>query len=203
MSDDDTDDTEDYSTAAIVDPVAAAIALTDLVDTLHKAYKLAITDNANKARLRAVVKLDRQAANAVIVRDEAQAQAAAIVAKIERDTNALAERERALEEREAKFEASLAEAHDHLRGYYNSIAEADRIIRFRILHYAGQLSNFNPRLQSLPDWQQIERMVPNLPAGLPAAPAAEVVSENVREDWTGQHTFIADSSLTRTVRGAA
>src|SRR6516165_4038090 len=105
MSDDDTDDTEDYSTAAIVDPVAAAIALTDLVDTLHKAYKLAITDKANKARLRAVVKLDRQAANAVIVRDEAQAQAAAIVAKIERDTNALAERERALEEREAKFEA--------------------------------------------------------------------------------------------------
>jgi hypothetical protein len=190
--DDGNDDGGNGYAPAMVDPVAAAIALTDLVDALHKAYKSAITDKANKARLRAVVKLDQQAANAVTVRDEAQAQAAAIVAKIERDTNALAERERALDEREAKIEASLAEAHAHLRKFYNSIAEEDRRIRYRIMAHANMLHGFNERLQSLPDWDSIRRMVPDLSADLPAPPA-EVVSENVREDWTGQHTFIADA----------
>jgi hypothetical protein len=40
-------------------------------------------------------------------------------------------------------------------------------------------------------------MVAGLPDDLPA-PAAEVVSENVRQDWTG-HNFISGSTLTRSV----
>jgi hypothetical protein len=59
------------------------------------------------------------------------------------------------------------------------------------------LGNWNFDLQGVPNWQQLRRMVAGLPDDLPA-PAAEVVSENVRQDWTG-HTFIAGSSLTRTV----
>jgi hypothetical protein len=191
------DDGNGYA-PAMVDPVAAAIALTDLVDTLYKAYKAAITDKANKARLRAVVKLDQQAANAVTVRDEAQAQAAAIVAKIERDTTAFAERARVLEEREAKFEASVAEAHAHLRKFYDGLAEEDRRIRYRIMASADLLHGYNERLQSLPDWQQIKQMVPDLPPDQPAL-VAEAASREVTTDWTGQHNFIAGSSLTRTV----
>jgi hypothetical protein len=189
--------TEDFSAPALVDPVAAAIALTDLVAEFSKAYKLVTTDKAKAARLRAVAKLDRQAADAVAVRDEARAEAAAIVAKIECDTNALAERERAFDAREAAFEASLREAHESLRQYHDNLAQEDRRIRYRILSHANLLHGFNERLQDLPDWRQIKQMVPDLPAD-PATPPAEVVSRETREDWTG-HTFIAGSSLTRSV----
>jgi hypothetical protein len=193
------EDAEDFSAPAMVDPVAAALALTDLVDTLHKAYKLAITDKANRARLRAVAKLDRQAADAVAVRDEAQAAAAVIVAKIEHDTNALAERERAHDAREAAFEASLREAHDNLRQYYDNLAQEDKRIRYRILSSADLLHGYNARLQELPSWPAIKQMIPGLPADLPATPPAEVVTREVTTDWTGSHSFIAGSTLTRSV----
>jgi hypothetical protein len=66
---------------------------------------------------------------------------------------------------------------------------------------ADLLHGFNAQLQSLPSWQQIKQMVPDLPADLPAAPVAEIISENVREDWSGN--IFSPSTLTRTVRGAA
>jgi hypothetical protein len=62
------------------------------------------------------------------------------------------------------------------------------------------LHGFNERLQDLPDWPVIKQMIPGLPADLPA-PTAEVVSENVREDWTG-HIFTPGSSLTRSINKA-
>jgi hypothetical protein len=138
----------------------------------------------------------------------AEQKTAALTAQAEQTTAALTEQataiaaaRAALEECKAAFAASIEEAHDHLRGYYNSIAEADRHLRYRIMNYAGLLHGYNAQLQELPDWPAIKQMVPDL-SDLPVTPPAEVVSENVREDWSG-HTFIADSSLTRTVRGAA
>jgi hypothetical protein len=195
------EDAEDFSAPALMDPVAAAIALRDVVAAFSNAYKLVTTDKAKAAQLRAVDKLDRRAAKAVAVRDEARAEAAAIVAKIERDTNALAERERALDARDAAFASSLQEARDHLRAYYDSLADMDRRIRYRILSHAGLLHGFNERLQDLPDWPAIERMVPGLSPDLPAAPAAEVISENVREDWSG-NVFAAGATVTRSINKA-
>jgi hypothetical protein len=62
---------------------------------------------------------------------------------------------------------------------------------------AGILGEWNWNLQSPPAWEQLRRMVADLPEDLPA-PRAEVVSQETREDWTG-HTVIADSSLTRSI----
>jgi hypothetical protein len=81
--DDETDDTADYSGAPVlVDPVAAAIALTDLVDQWTKLYKLAI-NKTNKARLRALAKLEQRIADAEAKLAAIEADAAAIVAKAE------------------------------------------------------------------------------------------------------------------------
>jgi hypothetical protein len=83
-----TDDTEDF-TPAMVDPVAAAIALSDLADKLYKLYSLATNSKANKARLRAFARLNRQIADAEVKRVAIEADAAAIVAKVESEVKAI------------------------------------------------------------------------------------------------------------------
>jgi hypothetical protein len=85
----DNDEIDDTGAPMLVDPVAAAIALTDLADSLHKLYKLALTNKTNKARLRALAEIDRQAADAVATRDEARREAAAIVEAAQAEVKAI------------------------------------------------------------------------------------------------------------------
>jgi hypothetical protein len=198
QDDDNIDDTADIGAPAL-DRVTAAIAFVDFAADL---YDLAANHKAYKARLTKLRRLERDIA-------AAEQKLAALTARTEQTEAALAEREAELaardaeiERRESSFEVSLAEARDHLRAYYDSLADTDRRIRYRILSSADLLHGFNERLQDLPSWQQIKQLVPNLPDDLPAAPPVEVVSENVREDWAGS-VFTPGSSLTRTVRGAA
>jgi hypothetical protein len=187
---DETDDTDvNYS---MPDPFVTALELCRIASSpktiataLRKLRKLGHDIDAAEAKLAAV-----------------QAEAAAIVAKMESDVAVLDERERALDARATEFETSLQEARDNLHEYYNNIAEADRHIRHRILSHAGLLGGYNPQLQDLPSWPQIRRLVVGLPDDLPAAPPAELVSQEVREDWTG-NVFMPDTTLTRTIRGAA
>jgi hypothetical protein len=89
MADDDIDDIDTDDITPMVDPVAAAIALTDLVDQWTKLYKLALTDKTKKARLRALAEIDRQAADAVATRDEARREAAAIVEAAQAEVKAI------------------------------------------------------------------------------------------------------------------
>jgi hypothetical protein len=107
-------DIDDIDTPAMVDPVAAAIALSDLADKLYKLYSLATNSKANKARLRAFAKLNRQIADAEVKRVAIEADAAAIVAKVENEVKAIREdamrrldaaaaAEQELEQREAKI----------------------------------------------------------------------------------------------------
>jgi hypothetical protein len=84
---DEIDDADDERVS--VDPVAAALALTDLVAEFSKAYKLVTTDKAKAARLCALAELDRQAADAVATRDEAQREAAAIVEAAQTEVKAI------------------------------------------------------------------------------------------------------------------
>jgi hypothetical protein len=186
---DETDDTENHS---MPDPFVTALELCRIASTpktiataLKKLRKLGHDIDAAKTKLAAV-----------------QAEAAAIVAKMESDASALVEEKRALDARATEFESSLQEARDNLAEYYNGIAEADRHIRHRILSHADLLGGYNPQLQDLPTWPQIRRLVVGLPDDLPAAPPADVISENVREDWSG-NVFMPDSTVTRTIRGAA
>jgi hypothetical protein len=168
------------------DPFTTAIALCEIA---QRAKPIA-------AALKQLRKVGRDIAAGEAKLAAVTAQAEQIAAAMTEREAAIAARERALEERETAFAASIEEARDNLRGYYNSIAEADRITRYRILSSADLLSNFNPKLQDLPSWDTIRRLVVGLPPDLPAAPPAEIVSENVREDWAG-HTFVPGSTLTR------
>jgi hypothetical protein len=188
MADD--DHNHDHS-APMADPVLIALQLCTIANNKTLA-----------AAVKKLVKLDEQYAAAEEKFVDLQSQAAAMQTVLTARAAELDARERAITQREDEFAAATEEARDHLRAYYDRITEADRITRYRILSSANLLSNFNPKLQDLPDWDAIRRMIPDLPADLPAAPPAEVVSRETREDWTG-HTFIAGTTLTRTVRGDA
>src|SRR6516225_5952650 len=76
--------------------------------------------------LKKLRRVNRQIADAeakvIAVSDQAE-QMQAVLAQREAVCEA---RATALDEREAAFEVSLREARDHLRAYYDSIAEADR-----------------------------------------------------------------------------
>ena len=63
---------------------------------------------------------------------------------------------------------------------------------------SGILAEWNPNLQPLPTWEQLRRMIVDLPADLPAPAADRTEVMDAREDWTG-HVFVADSALTRTI----
>jgi hypothetical protein len=194
--DDETDDDgdhgngHDYSSAVDeIDLFGAAIALCQVAQR-------AKTVEAALKRLR---KIGRDTLVAERKLADVEARAADTAAALAEREAELAVRAAELERREAEFAASIEEARNHLRGYYNSIAEADRITRYRILSSADLLSNFNPQLQDLPSWDTIRRLVVGLPPDLPAAPAPAVVTREVTTDWTGSHSFVAGSSLTRSV----
>src|SRR5262249_28281994 len=139
----------------------------------------------------------------------AQERLAAVTAEAEAKKAALAEREAAidarasaLDERETAFASSLTDARDELREHHARLEQTNQVLVYRIMSSAGILGEWTPQLQSLPDWQQLRRMVAGLPDDLPAAPFAEVVSQNVREDWSG-NVFVPDSTLTRSINKAS
>jgi hypothetical protein len=86
MSDDNTDDT---GAPMMVDPVAAAIALTNLADQLYRLHKSAINSKTSRARLRALAKLNRQIADAEVKRAAIETDAGAIVTKAENAVKAI------------------------------------------------------------------------------------------------------------------
>src|SRR5215472_2942886 len=137
--DDTNDDTDNYSAPA-ADPVLVALELCKLANNKTVA-----------AAIKKLRRLDRQFA-------DTQAKVAALTTEAERMEAALAARaaelaarEAEIERRATEFENSLQEARDNLREYHNSITDADRRIRRRILSSADLLVGFNERLQDLPD----------------------------------------------------
>jgi hypothetical protein len=70
-------------------------------------------------------------------------------------------------------------------------------LRYHVLAAADLLHGYNPTLQELPSWQAIQQMT-GLPIDPSPEPVAEPLQQNTRTDWTG-HTFLDDSTLTRTV----
>jgi hypothetical protein len=187
--DDDTDahDDEHNHSAPALDPFTAALVLIDL----------ALNPKAAKVGLKQLVKLDKDIGVAEQKLAAVEARAADTAAVLAQRTAELDAREAEIERRESSAEASLREAHDSLRQYHDNLADMDRRIRYRIMASANLLHGFNERLQDLPDWPAIKQMIPGLPDDLPAAPAAEVVTREVREDWAG--SVFAPSTLTRTV----
>jgi hypothetical protein len=155
-----------------------------------------------ETRARSLARINKQI-------DDATIKLTALTAKAEQDEAALAERAAALDAREAgiaqredEFASSVETARDELRSYHDQLTRAERQLIHRVMATAGITGNWNPNLQSPPSWEQLRKMVANLPADLPAASPVEVISENARQDWAG-HTFVPGSTLTRsTIREA-
>ena len=186
ITDEHDDDDHDHA-APMADPVLIALQLCQLAanpKTIASAVK----------RLR---RLDRQYA-------DIQAKAAAVTAQVEQKQAAITEREQAiaarevaLEERETVFENQAGDVRDELRQHHARLEQTHRQLVHRVMSTAGILGEWNFDLQGVPTWQQLRRMVAGLPDDLPATPAAEVVSENVREDWSGN--IFSPSTLTRSI----
>jgi hypothetical protein len=201
MSDDaEVDDGEDgnshdYSALA-VNPVLIAFTL----------IELALNPKAAKAGLKQLVKLDKDIGVAERKLAGLEARAADTAAALAEREAELAAREAEIERRESSFEASLHEARDHLRGYYDSIAEADRHLRYRILSHADLLHGYNAQLQDLPDWPAIRRLVVGLPEDpsplereVAAHPRIDVLSDTFSDPNSDRHGNVFLGTLSRDV----
>ena len=159
----------------------------------------------NKALERMIKKLDRLDRKYA----DTQAKLAALTAQAAEIETALTAREAELaaraaeiERRETELEASLHEARDHLRAYYDTIAEADRHIRYRILSHADLLGGYNAALQDLPGWPAIRRLVvglPDDPVPIEPQPRIDVLSDTFSDPNADRHGNAFLGSLTRSV----
>jgi hypothetical protein len=129
----DNDEIDDADAGRVsVDPVAAAIALTDLADSFHRLYKLALTNKTKKARLRALAEIDRQAADAVAMRDEARREAAAIVEAAQAEVKAMQEAAAQRLDAAEAAEQELAEREQkiaRLETAWRNIGEPEMVLR--------------------------------------------------------------------------
>ena len=174
----------------------------DIITTDRFADAIALCQIAkNKTvatQLKKLRRVNRQIADAeakvIAVQDQAEQMQAALA---DREA-AIDERERALDARETAFAASAQDVRDELYAHQNRVEQTHRQLVYHIMATAGIAGNWNFDLQDPPTWEQLKRMIANLPDDLPATPSAEVVSENVREDWVG-HTFVPGSTLTRSI----
>jgi hypothetical protein len=188
---DETDDDGDHGNgyaAPALDPFTAALVLIDLAQN----------PKATKAALKKLAQLDRDIGVAEQKLAAIEARAADTAAVLAEREAELAARAVELERREAAFESQAGDVRDELYAQHNRVEQAHRQLVHRIMSTAGIAGNWNFNLQDPPTWEQLRRMVAGLPDDLPA-PAAEVVTREVTTDWTGSHSFIAGSTLTRSV----
>jgi hypothetical protein len=139
----------------------------------------------------------------------AEQKLAALTAQVEQTNGELVARAAALDarsrvsdERDAAFERQAADVRDELREYHNRLEQMHRQLTHRLMATTGILGEWNWDLQSPPTWAQLRSMIAGLPPDLPAAPPAEMITAETREDWAGSG-FVPGSSLTRSINKAA
>ena len=193
MSDDETEDTEDYSPPA-PDRFADAIALCQIAKNKTIATALKKLRRVNRQIADAEAKV-------IAVQDQVEQKEAALAAREAK----LDARDTAITRRENEFAASAQDVRDELREHHNRIEQAHRQLVYRLMSTAGILGNWNENLQDLPTWEQLRRQIADLPAdppGLSAEPteAIDLIRRDVgdeRSDHLGN--AFAPSTLRRDV----
>jgi hypothetical protein len=166
-------DREAGDVAIVADPVFFAIAFHELIDKGFKLYREAFTDKTKRAHLKALARAKAQAADAIKLRDAARAETEQTKADDAVRAAALDAQAADLSRRKIEFETSLGEAYATLRASHDNLSEVDRRLRYHVLASADLLHQYNPELQSLPDWPQIRQMVPGLPPDPPSVEREE------------------------------
>jgi hypothetical protein len=191
------DETDDDGDAGTGHDCSAAVDEIDLFGAAIALCQVAQRAKTVEAALKRLRKIGRDTLVAERKRD-------AVIAETEQTKTALAGREAAIAAREAAFdvrtaafESQAGDVRDELREHHARLEQTHRQLAHRLMASAGILGEWNWDLQSPPSWAQLRQRIAGLPPD-PPAPGAEVVSQNVRQDWTG-HNFISGSTLTRTV----
>ena len=88
------------------------------------------------------------------------------LADVKAERGDLDARAAALDRREAEFglreraqEAKFADARRELVEQHRRLVEIESAIKLRLLRHSGALAGFDPRLQSVPSWSAIDRLV--------------------------------------------
>jgi hypothetical protein len=177
-----------------------------LAEAIIAARDLALSAKIKPAEIKKRAKFERGFV-------DIQAKCAALTAHAEETKATLDERaaeldrrEAANERRETEFAASIEEARDHLRGFYDHIAEADRHLRYRVLSHANLLHGYNAQLQDLPDWPAIRRQVVGLPDDPPpiereiaSSPRIDGLSDIFSDPHADRHGNVFLGTLSRDV----
>jgi septal ring factor EnvC (AmiA/AmiB activator) len=201
MSDNaDTDDNTAAANHSMPDPFVLAISL----------CQIATSAKAIEPALKRLRKLGHDIEKAERKLAAVTAQAEQTQARIAEREAAADERDRALDARATEFESSLETARAELHAYYNSIAEADRHLRYRILASADLLSGYNPQLQDLPSWDVLKRLVAGLPDDPPplerdvSHPRIDAFADVCSDPGADRHGNVFLGTLSRDVshRGA-
>jgi hypothetical protein len=192
MSNDHDDAATDHDTAAanhsMPDPFVLAIEL----------CRIATSAKTIEPALKRLRKLGHDIAKAEQKLAALSAAAEQTNAELAERAAAADERDRAHDAREVAFASQAAEVRDELRKHHNHLEQTNRQLVHRIMATTGILGDWNWELQSPPTWQQLRQKIAGLPADLPAAPPAEVITAEVREDWTG-NVFVPNSTLSRSI----
>jgi hypothetical protein len=85
--------------------------------------------------------------------DQAQAALAARVAELDKREAAIREAELAVHTEKQLVKGQRAELSNHAQ----HLGKIEDQIKMRLLHHAGVLHNFNPALQSMPEWAAVDR----------------------------------------------
>jgi hypothetical protein len=113
------------------------------------------------------------------------------VAELDKQAKRLAERELALHARAN----DLAAKQSAISETYRAIRVIEDQIKRAIMRHAGLLESFNERLQSLPTWDALNRLI-GVPVDIHTDAPPAKSTELVQHDWNGD-AFTAGSTLTR------
>ena len=170
MSDDETEDTEDYSPPA-PDRFADAIALCQIAKNKTIATALKKLRRVNRQIADAEAKV-------IAVQDQVEQKEAALAAREAK----LDARDTAITRRENEFAASAQDVRDELREHHNRIEQAHRQLVYRLMSTAGILGNWNENLQDLPTWEQLRRQIADLPPDPPTLKQTDAVRIDALSD---------------------
>jgi hypothetical protein len=179
-NDDDTDDADEHDgsdpghSAPAADPVLIALQLCALANNKTVA-----------AAIQKLAKLDRQFADTQAKVTALAAQAEQINAALDTRAAGLDERDRALDARDAAFASQATDVRDELREHHARLEQTHRQLIHRIMSTTGILGEWNWNLQSPPTWEQLRRMIADLPEDLPASAAEPGVRIDAFSDVCG------------------
>ena len=172
-----------------VDPVASSAPAADRFADLFALLHLFENRDAIQAAARELRELEIR----IAVERENLADVKAERGDFDAKALMLDQAEGELQLRELEQNARFDDARQELVAHHRRLTEIESAIKFRLLQHAGVLAGFDPRLQNIPDWSVIDRLI-----GAPVDVVEEMRPSSMAttESWGGDQLT---GGLTRSV----